>query len=83
MKQISYTKAAIRALRRMPANTSTLIRLKIEAYAQNPASQANNVKALNGRVGIRLRVGDWRVIMDDQGNVLAVLDIGPRGGIHD
>jgi mRNA interferase RelE/StbE len=83
MKQISYTKAAIRALRRMPANTSTLIRLKIEAYAQNPASQANNVKALIGRVGIRLRVGDWRVIMDDQGNVLAVLDIGPRGGIHD
>jgi mRNA interferase RelE/StbE len=83
MKQISYTKAAIRALHRMPANTSTLIRLKIEAYAQNPASQANNVKALNGRVGIRLRVGDWRVIMDDQGNVLAVLDIGPRGGIYD
>jgi len=44
-------------------------------------SQANNVKSLKGREGIRLRVGDWRVIMDDQGNVLAVLDIGPRGGI--
>ena len=83
MKQISYTKAAIRALRRMPANTATLIRTKIEAYAIDPASQANNVKPLKGREGIRLRVGDWRVIMDDQGNVLAVLDIGPRGGIYD
>jgi len=30
-----------------------------------------------------LRVGDWRVIMDDQGNVLAILDIGPRGGVYD
>ena len=83
MQQISYTKAAIRALRRMPANTATLIRTKIEAYAQDPSSQANNVKSLKGREGIRLRVGDWRVIMDDQGNVLAVLEIGSRGGIYD
>jgi mRNA interferase RelE/StbE len=83
MKQISYTKAAIRALRRMPANTATLIRSKIEAYATDPASQVNNVRSLKGREGIRLRVGDWRVIMDDQGNVLAVLDIGPRGGVYD
>ncbi len=67
----------------MPANTATLIRTKIEAYAQDPNAQANNVKPLKGREGIRLRVGDWRVIMDDQGNVLAVLDIGPRGGIYD
>lgn len=83
MKQVSYTKAAIRALRRMPANTSRLIRTKIEAYATDPASQANNVTPLKGRTGIRLRVGDWRVIMDDRGNVLAILDIGPRGGIYD
>ena len=83
MKRISYTKAAIRALRRMPANTALLIRSKIEAYAKDPPSQVNNVKSLKGREGIRLRVGDWRVIMDDQGNVLAVLDIGPRGGVYD
>ena len=83
MKQISYTKSAIRALRRMPANTATLIRTKIDAYAQDPNAQANNVKPLKGREGIRLRVGDWRVIMDDQGNVLAVLDSGPWGGIYD
>jgi len=83
MKQISYTKAAIRALRRMPANTALLLRSKIEAYAKDPASQVSNVRSLKGREGIRLRVGDWRVIMDDQGNVLAVLDIGTRGGVYD
>ena len=82
MKQISYTKAAIKALRRMPVNTATLIRSKIEAYAQTQARRPT-AKPLKGREGVRLRVGDWRVIMDDQGNVLAVLDIGPRGGIYD
>lgn len=83
MRQISYTKTAIRVLRRMPVNKARLIRSKIEAYAQDPASQGNNVKSLKGRDGIRLRVGDWRVIMDEQDNVLAILDIGPRGGIYD
>ncbi len=83
MKQIAYTKAAQKTLARMPRNTSVLIRSKIEAYAADPAPQANNVKVLRGRDGFRLRVGDWRVIMDDQGNVLAVLEIGPRGGIYD
>lgn len=83
MKQVAYTKSALKTLRRMPANTAALIREKIEQYAADPASQANNVKALKGREGIRLRVGDWRVIMDDQGQVLAVLEIGPRGGVYD
>ena len=42
----------------MPRNVADLIRSKIAAYAEDPASQANNVKALKGREGIRLRVGD-------------------------
>lgn len=65
----------------MPANTARKIVGKIEAYAADPASQRNNVKALQGREGIRLRIGDWRVIMHD-GDVLDILDIGPRGGIY-
>lgn len=83
MKQIAYSKAALKSLRRIPANAARRIREKIEQYAADPASQANNVIALQGRGGIRLRVGDWRVIMDDQGNVLDILEIGPRGGIYD
>ena len=66
----------------MPVPTQERIKAKIEAYADDPASQANNVKALKGRTGIRLRVGDWRVIMDDEGAVLAVLEVGPRGGVY-
>lgn len=82
MKPVTYTRAAIKVLRRLPRNTADLIMAKIEQYAADPASLANNVTALKGRDGIRLRVGDWRVIMED-GVVLAVLEIGPRGGIYD
>lgn len=81
MKQITYTRAAIKALKAMPRNVANRIVAKVEEYAASPASQANNITALKGREGIRLRVGDWRVIMHD-GVVLAVLEIGPRGGIY-
>jgi mRNA interferase RelE/StbE len=83
MKPISYTRQALKALRRMPANMAQRIIAKIEQYAEEPESQANNVKALKGREGIRLRVGDWRVIMNDDGVVLAVLEIGPRGSVYE
>lgn len=82
MKQINYSKAALKTLRSIPTNTSKRIREKIEAYAADPASQANNVKALEG-VGdaIRLRVGDWRIIMEES-EVIAVIKIKPRGGAY-
>ncbi|WP_448190523.1 type II toxin-antitoxin system RelE family toxin [Azospirillum sp. sgz301742] len=46
---------------------------------------ARNVKALKGRSGFRLRVGDWRVVyeIDNGVLVLIVIEIGPRGGIYD
>jgi len=81
VKQITYTRSALKVLRRIPANTAKLIVSKVEQYAADPASLTNQVTALKGREGIRLRVGDWRVIMDD-GVVLAVLEIGPRGRIY-
>ncbi|MBF0425399.1 MAG: type II toxin-antitoxin system RelE/ParE family toxin [Magnetococcales bacterium] len=82
MIKVSYSKQAIKALRRMPANAAGLIRQKIVAYAEDPASQATNVCKLRGRDGYRLRVGNWRVIFDRDGNVLEILEIGSRGGIY-
>ena len=83
MKQIAYSKSSLKVLRKMPANEAKRITAKVEQYAADPKSLANNVKALKGSTYIRLRVADWRVIMDDQGNVLEVLKIGPRGGVYD
>jgi mRNA interferase RelE/StbE len=81
--EIRYSKPAAKALLKMPTNAAKLIRKKIEQYASNPESMANNVKKLQGRDGYRLRVGDWRVIFDRDGVVLDILEIGPRGSIYE
>jgi mRNA interferase RelE/StbE len=83
MRNIAYSKSAAKALARIPANEVRPIRDRIEQYAADPASQAKNVKRLHGRPGFRLRVGDWRVIFDERGHVLDILEVGPRGGIYD
>ena len=83
MKNITYSKDAIRALRKIPVNVSAKIRSKIEAYARNPASLAKNVKALAGRADVkRLRVGDWRVIFREDNVVIAIIKVGVRGDVY-
>lgn len=82
MVSITYSKSAIKVLSRLQPKLAARILEKVEQFAADPKSQANNVKVLTGSPYIRLRVGDWRVIMDDQGNVLLVLEIGPRGDIY-
>jgi len=82
MKAVSYTRTAARALLRH-ANRARTIRSKIDAYARNPASQANNVKQLANSDAFRLRVGDFRVLFTETETTLTILDIGPRGGIYD
>ena len=56
--------------------------LAVVIIGDDPASQANNVKALQGMDGmLRLRVGDWRIVMCD-GVVLEILDIKVRGSAY-
>ena len=81
--EIKYSKAAARALMHMPTSTAKRIRAKIEQYAANPASLANNVKRLRGGNELRLRVGDWRVIFRADGAVLAIIRIALRGQAYD
>ena len=81
--EIRYSKAAVRALMHMPANTAMRIRAKIEQYAADPAGLANNVRRLRGGNEMRLRVGDWRVIFREDGVVLAIIRIAARGEAYD
>lgn len=83
MKKIAYSKSSLKALRRAPAHDAKRIVAKIEQYALDPQAQADNIKALVGSPYIRLRVGDWRVIMDDKGMVLDVIKIGMRGSVYE
>jgi mRNA interferase RelE/StbE len=84
VKRIAFSKAALRALTRMPANTARLIRSKIDQYTADPSSLANNVKALAGEPGIlRLRVGDWRVLFSETGEVISIIRIVPRSAAYE
>jgi mRNA interferase RelE/StbE len=82
VKTISYSKDALKVLKRMPRPDAQRIRRKITDYAEDPAAQRNNVKVLVGSDYIRLRVANWRVIMDDRGTVLLVLMVGVRGDVY-
>lgn len=84
MKTITFSRDALKTLRRIPPNTAATIRSKIGGYAENPASLANNVKPLRGFPNrYRLRVGDWRVIFREDGTVIAILRIAPRGSAYE
>lgn len=84
VKTIHYSREAAKALSRMPRNIVATIRAKVEQYAANPASLTNNVKALSGQPGyLRLRVGDWRVIFREDGTVIAVVRVAPRGSAYE
>ena len=83
VKEIVYSRTALRALVRMPRNRAERIRDKIRGYATAPASQANNVTRLKGQAGLlRLRVGGWRVIMRD-GSTLHILNVASRGSAYE
>jgi mRNA interferase RelE/StbE len=82
MKQVSFHTPALRTLARIPRNEAEKIRRKIYQYADDPSALKANVKKLQGREGFRLRVGNWRVIFDENGEVLDVLEVDSRGSIY-
>ena len=68
-------------MRKLPSNVSSNIKIKLEALAADPMAANNNVVALRGEPGFRLRVGDWRVCYDlyHGSRRLHVLSVRPRG----
>ena len=83
MKKVAYSNQARRVLLRISADDARRIRAKIEQYAADAASLGNNVKKLKGREGLRLRVGDWRVIFNETADMIDVLLVGPRGSVYE
>ena len=79
MKTIRYTKAAMKSIQRMQPKRRNAIIAKIEAFA---AGETVDLKKLQGSPYFRIRVGSDRIILDDQGLIVMVIDAGPRGGIY-
>lgn len=73
---IRYSKQAIKFLKKQPPNISQRIRNAIQLLP------AGDVKKLLGRSSYRLRVSDYRVIFDRDGNVLYIEKIDNRGQVY-
>lgn len=83
VREIVFTKQAVKALIRMPANDAKRVRAKIDRYATDPASLVNNVTRLVGSDYVRLRVGGYRVIMAEDLTVVEVIRVDVRGSVYD
>ncbi|MBB4007131.1 type II toxin-antitoxin system RelE family toxin [Allorhizobium taibaishanense] len=79
MKRVEYTKAATKVMDRMQPKRRDAIRLKVDAFARG---ERVDVKKLKGSPLLRIRVGDDRVILDEQTMLVIVVEVGPRGGIY-
>lgn len=73
---IRYSKQAEKFLKRQDVVTRKRIRNSIQELP------SGDVKKLQGRNGYRLRVGDYRVIFDNVGNVVYVERIHNRGQVY-
>lgn len=84
MYRILFSKEARREMLKLPPPIAARIREKLTLLAEDPYAQHNNVTKLQNRPGYRLRVGDWRVIYEVQGDELMILviKIATRGDIY-
>lgn len=80
MKEIAFTSAAIRQWRKLTAVTRAQIDVKLTAFAE---TGAGDVKALKGITGMRLRVGDWRVLFTIKTDTITIHAVGHRRDVYD
>ena len=79
MKKIAYSKDATKTLRKMQPKRAAAIMAKVAAFANG---ETVDLKKLEGSDFYRIRVGQDRVIIDDQTMTVLVIKVGPRGDIY-
>ncbi|MDO9417188.1 type II toxin-antitoxin system RelE family toxin [Pararhizobium sp.] len=79
MKEIAYTREARKSLLQMQPKRRAAIFAKLEDYA---SGKRVDIKKMVGQPYFRIRVGQDRVVIDDMGNVVTVIEAGPRGSIY-
>jgi mRNA interferase RelE/StbE len=78
MKTVRYSSDALNALRKHRAEARQIM-AKIERFA---STHAGDVTKLVGSPAKRLRVGEFRVIFEENTFEIHVTKIGPRGAIY-
>lgn len=82
MLEIRYSEQARKFLRKLTEAEATRIENKIVQYAKNPKSLKNQVKKLTNSLYYRLRVGSYRVIFTETGEIMKIEKIGNRGDVY-
>ena len=80
--QIQLRPAAVRALRKLDPAVRPRIQGAIALLAADPRPPA--ARALRGRLGFRIRVGDYRIIytIDDGVLLIVVVALGHRSDVY-
>lgn len=74
---INYSKQAIKFLKKQSLDTRKRI---VNAIQNLPYGDVKKYQGTSSKY--RLRVGDYRVIFDRQGNILYIEKIGNRGDVY-
>jgi mRNA interferase RelE/StbE len=84
MYKLTYKKAALKALRKMPQAQAQKLREQLNAMAQDPYTYNGDWKPLKGEPYWRLRQGSYRAIcsIHDGELIVLVLKIGARGDVY-
>ena len=75
--EINYSKQAIKFLQKQSRSTKERI---VTAINSLPNGDVKKFQGTDSKY--RLRVGDFRVIFDGQGNILYIEKIGNRGDVY-
>ena len=80
--RIKYSDQALKFLTKLRKQDAKRIVSKIEQYAEDPMALQKQVKKLTNSIYFRLRVGNYRVIFSETGEVMKIEKIGNRGDIY-
>jgi len=80
MKKIVFTSAGTRQWIKLSVDVRRRLDRRLSEFA---ASGKGDVKRLHGRDGVRLRVGDWRVIFYETGEEIVIVAVGHRREVYD
>jgi mRNA interferase RelE/StbE len=80
MRPIVFTPASARQWARLSPDVRRRIDRRLTEFA---TSGHGDVKRLKGRDGLRLRIGDWRVIFYEDQATIIVAAVGHRRDIYD
>jgi len=80
MYNIEWKEHSLQNIKKIEFSVARRIIKKIDELSENPFSK---IKRLKNREEFSLRIGDYRVLMEIEKNIIKILKIGHRKNIYD